>query len=67
MAVSANQYALIVQRLDKNLAEAAVPKPPEWKLYGNFRMVTQSPHFVKTCKGGTKRNFSKIAEKVALV
>ena len=25
--------------------------------------VTQNPHFVKKCKGRTKRNFSKIAQK----
>ena len=40
---------------------------PEWPSYGNFRKVTQNPHFLKKCKGGTKGNFSKIAQKVALV
>ena len=56
----------LVQRLDQILAEATVPKPPEWKSYGNLRMVTQNPHFLKTCKGGTKGNFSKIAQKSSL-
>ena len=40
---------------------------PEWPSYVNFRKVTQNPHFLKKCKGGTKDNFSKIAQKVALV
>ena len=41
------------------------PKVPEWPSYGNFAKVTQNPHFLKTCKGGTKGNFSKIVQKVA--
>ena len=48
------------------LAQKAAPKQPEWQSYGNFRKVTQNPHFLKKCKGGTKRNFSKIAQKVSL-
>ena len=28
--------------------------------------VAQNPHFLKNCKGGTKGNFSKIAQKDAL-
>ena len=40
---------------------------PEWPSYGSFCKVSQSPHFLKKCKGGTKRNFSKIAQKVSLV
>ena len=43
------------------------PKGPEWPSYGHFAKVTQNPHFLKMCKGGTKGNFSKIAQKVALV
>ena len=43
----------------------AAPKVPEWPSYGNFCKVTQNPHFLKKCKGETKRNFSKIAQKVA--
>ena len=45
----------------------AAPKVPEWPSYGNFGKVTQNPHFLKKCKGGTKTNLSKIAQKVALV
>ena len=29
----------------------------------NFRKVTQNPYFLKTCKGGTMRNFLKITQK----
>ena len=32
-----------------------------------FCKVTQNQHFLKQCKGETKRNCSKIAQKVALV
>ena len=32
-----------------------------------FCKVTQNPNFLKKCKGGTKGNFSKIAQKVAFV
>ena len=59
MALSSNQYALKVQRLEKILAHKAAPKVPEWPSYGNFCKVTQNPHFLKKCKGGTKGNFSK--------
>ena len=67
MALSSNQHALKVQRVDKILAHKAALKVPEWPSYGNFCKVTQNPHFLKKCKGGTKGNFSKIAQKVALV
>ena len=55
-----------MQRLKKSLAQKAAPKRPEWPSYGNFRNVTQDPHFLKKCKGGTKGNFSKIAQKDVL-
>ena len=48
------------------LALTAAPKVPEWQSYGNFWNLTQSPHFLKKCKGETKKNFSKIAQKEAL-
>ena len=44
----------------------AAPKVPHWPSYCNFCKVTQNPHFLKKYKGGTKGNFSKIAQKVAL-
>ena len=56
-----------MQRLKKSLAQKAAPKRPEWPSYGNFCNVTQDPHFLKKCKGGTRENFSKIAQKAALV
>ena len=40
---------------------------PEWPSYCNFGKVIQNPQFLKKCKGGTKRNVSKIAQKDALV
>ena len=48
------------------LALTKAPKVPEWRSYGNFRKVTQNPHFLKKWKGETKKNFSKIAQKEAL-
>ena len=56
-----------MQRLEKILAQKADPKVPEWLSYGISRNATQNSHFLKKCKGGTKENFSKIAQKVALV
>ena len=56
-----------MQRLETILAQKADPKVPEWLSYGNSRNVTQNPHFLKKCKGGTKENFLKIAKKVTLV
>ena len=56
-----------MQRLEKIFAQTAALKVPEWPSYGNSRKVTQNPHFLKKCKGGTKGNFSKIAQKVAFV
>ena len=66
MALSSNLHALKVQRLDKILNKTAAPKVPEWPTYGIFLKVTQDPHFLKKCKGGTEGNFSKIAQKDAL-
>ena len=45
----------------------AAPKKPGRPSYGNFRKVTQTPHFLEKCKRGTKGNFSKIAQKVTLL
>ena len=59
-------YQLIMQKLKKILAQKAAPKLPEWPSFGNFRKVTQKPHLLKKCKGGTKENFSKIAQKVSV-
>ena len=67
MALSSNLYALKLQKLEKILTQTAAPKVPEWPSNDNFRKVTENPHFLKKCKGGTKGNFSKIAHKVALV
>ena len=61
MVLSSNLYTFKVQRLEMILAQTAAPKVPDWPSYGNFRKVTQNPHFLKKCKGGTKGNFSTIA------
>ena len=45
MALSSNQYALKVQRLEMILAHKAAIKVPEWPSYGNFRQVTQTRIF----------------------
>ena len=66
MALSCNYYALNVQRLEMILAQRTAPKVPEWASYCKFRNVTQNPHFLKKCKGGTKGNFSKMTQKIAL-
>ena len=58
---------LKVQRLEKILAQKTAPKVPEWPSYGNLSQVTHNPHFLKKCKWRTIGNFSKIAQKVALV
>ena len=67
MSLSSNFNPLIVQRPEKILARKAPPKVPKWPSYGNFCNVTQNPHFLKKCKEETKGNFSKTAQKVALV
>ena len=67
MASSFNQNALKVQKLETILAQTPAPKVPEWLSYNSFCKVTQNPYFLKKCKGGTKENFSKIAQKEALV
>ena len=56
-----------MQRLKKIVVQKAAPKLPEWPSYGNFRKVTQDPHFLKKCKRGTKENFSIIVQNVAFV
>ena len=67
MSLPCNLYPLILQRLEKILAQKAALRMPEWPSYGNFREVIQNPHFLKKYKGGTKGNFSKIVPKVNLV
>ena len=67
MALSYNLDAFKVQTLENIVAQTAAPNVPEWLGYGNFREVIQNPHFLKKCKGRSKRNFSKIVQKVNLV
>ena len=53
-----NYYnAVKVQRLEKILAQTAAPKESEWASYGNYRKVTQNPHFLKSAKGGPREFF----------
>ena len=67
MSLSSNLYPLILQRLEKILAHKAALRLPEWPSYGNFCKVTLNPHFLKKCKGGSKKNVSKFDQEVALV
>ena len=60
MALSSNQYALKVQRLDKILAHKAAPKVPEWPSYGNFRQVTKTRIFWKRAKRGPREIFQTL-------
>ena len=66
MVLFSNLYALKLQTLEKIFRETSGSKSAEWPSYGNLGKVTQNPHFLKKCKGGRKRNFSKIAKKTAL-
>ena len=63
MALSSNQYAVKVQRLEKILAQKAAPKVSEWQSYSNFCKVTLNPHFLKKCKGGPRKVFQKWPKK----
>ena len=64
MALSSYKYALIVQGLEKILAQNASRKVQEWQSYGKFRKVTQNPHFSeKRAKGGPREIFRKSPEK----
>ena len=56
-----------MQRLENMFALKAAPKVPEWPSYGSFGKVSQNPHFLKKYKAGTKENFLKMPQKVALV
>ena len=51
---------------EKDLGAKKAPKVPEWPSYVNFCQVTQNTYYLKKCKGGTKWNFLKIADKVNL-
>ena len=50
----------------KNFGAESWSKSAELLSYSNSHKVTQNPLFLKKCKGGTKENFSKITQKVAL-
>ena len=55
-----------MQGLGNILVQTAPPKVPEWPSYGIFGEVAQNPHFLKNCKGETKGNVLKNAQKDAL-
>ena len=55
-----------MQRLDKVFSQTAARKVEERPSYHIFCEVTQNPHFLKNCKGGTKGNFSKSAQESTL-
>ena len=49
------------------LAQKAAPRSSRMAQLLQFLQGHPNPHFLKKCKGGTWGNFSKIAQKVALV
>ena len=59
MSLSSKLYPLIMQRLNKILAQKAAPKLPEWPSYGNFGKVTQNAHFLKKEQSGDEGKFVK--------
>ena len=59
MSLSCNLYPLIVQRIEKILAEKAAPKVLEWPSDGNFGKITQNQHFLKKERRGDQRIFFK--------
>ena len=65
MALSSNKYAFIAPRLETVWAQKAAPKSARMAKLWQFSPNHPNPHFLKKCKGGTKGNFSKIAQKVA--
>ena len=66
MALSFNKYALIVQRLEKILAQKAFQKFSNGKVMAILARSPKTRIFKKKNQGGTKGNFSKIAQKLAL-
>ena len=48
-----------MQSLETILAQTAALKVPEWPSYGNFRKVTQNPHFLKKEQTGDQGKFFK--------
>ena len=52
-------YPLILQRLEKILAQNAAPKVPQWPSYGNFCKVTLNPHFPEKEERGNQGKFFK--------
>ena len=67
MPLSCNLNALKVQRLEKILGQKSGSKSSLTIKLLQFSQGHPNPHFLKKCKGGTRENFSKIAQKVALV
>ena len=55
-----------MQRLKKSLAQKQLQNVPNDQVIAIEKNVTQNPHFLKKCKGGTERIFSEIVQKVAL-
>ena len=45
------------------LAQTTAPKVFEWASYGNYRKVTQNPHFLENAKGGPREIFKKSPKK----
>ena len=59
MRLSSILYPLLLQRLEKILAQNAAPKVPEWQSYGKFCKVTLNPDFSEKVESGDLGKFFK--------
>ena len=66
MALFSNLYALKLQRVEKILRKTRGAKGARMAKFWQFSAAHPNLHFLIKCKEGTKGNFSKIAQKVAL-
>ena len=58
MALSSNQYALKVERLDKILAQKTAPKVPEWQVMAIFAR-SPKPAFSEKVQRGDQGKYFK--------
>ena len=63
MSLSCKLYPLIIQRLNKSLAQKAAPRRPEWESKGNFLQGHPKPAFSKKVQRGDQEKFFKNRQK----
>ena len=59
VALSSNQYALNVQRMEMILVQTTAPKVPGWASDGNFLQGHPKPAFSKKVQRGDQQKFFK--------